>query len=135
MKPDKMDILIGNALFVLANLVPLNIHEITWVWGMYSEKFKSAVQICHPNIRYAGFYGPYLEFPAEEEESLKKALLEEGLVDEIIEIVRGKNVKSLKINKKGLDYLEFLAGNGMKFNARKELEKLKPVTARYRAGK
>lgn len=132
---EKMEILKGNALFVLENLVPLNIHEITWVWGMYEKEFESAVDVCYPNVRYAGLYGPYLEFPAEEEEFLKKTLLEEKLVDEIAEIVRGKNVKSMKINKKGLDYLRSLIDRGMKFEAKKELEKLKPETTQYRAGK
>lgn len=130
-----MEILKGNALFVLENLVSLNIHEITWVWGMYERKFESAVRLCHPDIKYAGLYGPYLEFPAEEKEILKKTLLEEKLVNEIIEIVRGKNVKSLKINKKGSGYLKSLTDRGMKFEAKKELEKLKPETTLYRAGK
>ena len=133
MRPGKVEILKGNALFVLENLVPLNIHEITWVWGMYSGKFESALQACHYDIKYAGLYGPYYEFSPEEEEFLKRTLLEEGLVDEVTEVVRGKYVKSLKINKKGSSYLESLTVNGMKFNVKKELEKLKPVTTQYRA--
>jgi len=133
MRPDKMEILKGNALFVLENLVPLNINEITWVWGMYSRKFESALQVCQHNVRYAGLYGHFMEFSPEEEEFLKMTLLEEGLVDEVTETVKGKDVKSLKINEKGSSYLKSLTANGMKFNAKKELEELKPITTQYRA--
>lgn len=133
MRPDKLEILKGNALFVLENLVPLNVFEIAYVWGMYSDDFWDALHACNCQQKYAGFYGPYWETPTKDAELIKKTLLEEGLVDEITESVKGKNAKSLKINKKGLDYLESLVNNGAVFKGLEKLKKLKPEVIQYRA--
>jgi len=121
---EKMEILKGNALFVLKNLFPLNIFEIASVWGMYGRAFASALDAGDFTFHYPGSkqYGPYWGISHRMRNSLKKTLLMEGLVDEINEIVRGKKVKSLKINEKGLSYLTQLLHRGMRLKGGKKMK-------------
>lgn len=135
MEPGKMEILKGNALFVLENLAPMSVLEITLVWSIYSTEFAAALRASNSRINYGLFFCPSWRTSDEEVAFLRITLLEEGLVDDITEIVKGMGITSLKINKKGLDYLKSLTNNGLRFKGRKKLKEIRPEVIRCRKHK
>ncbi len=118
MEPFEMEVLAGNALFVLLCLVPLNIEEIVDVWSMYSKEFEDAL-----NMSNSHDCGNYWMTPKKEQALLKEYLLKEEIVEEINEIFKGKRIKSLKITVEGKIYLQKLINDGIKFKCKTRLIK------------
>lgn len=134
MKQSKEEVLMGNALFVLQCLCPLNVIEIVYIWGMYSDKenFMDALSMSNSFTYYEDISGPWWETPEQEQEILKSLLLLSGVAEEVEEFVKGEKTKSLKITDKGAEYLIILEKCGTKFDGYEELKKLKPEVIEYR---